>query len=263
VVENRAATHTIRAFGKVAADENRIHRVVAPAEGSVVVLDKGTTGSLVAKDQLLCRNSGRDIFNREIVSGQQAFFLALNALDRKKSDHAPEEQLAAAAQQVLVTEKNLMAIGMVETQIKELECTRKPVREIEIRAPVAGLVLARNVSPNLRFERNLELYRIADLSRVWILADVYEQEAEFFKPGVRARVSLVHLKKTFTVRVSAVLPLFDAATRTLKVRLDAYNPGYTMRPDMFVDVEFPIQLPPPSRCLWMRSSTAASKKRSL
>jgi Cu(I)/Ag(I) efflux system membrane fusion protein len=244
LVERRGATHTIRTFGRVAADENRIHRVVAPVEGWVVDLDKGTTGSLVAKDQILCKISGRDIFNRDIVSGQQAFFLALNTLDRKKSDHVPEEQLAAAAQQVLVAEKNLMAIGMTETQIRELERTRKPAREIEIRAPVAGFVLARNISPNLRFDRNLELYRVADLRRVWILADIYEDEAVYFKPGIQARVTLAHQKRTFEARVSRVLPLFDAATRTLKVRMEVDNPGYTLRPDMFVDVEFPIQLPP-------------------
>jgi membrane fusion protein, copper/silver efflux system len=244
LAEKRGATHTIRTFGKVAADENRIYRVVAPAEGWVVDLEGGTTGSLVAKDQLLCKISGRDIFNRDIVSGQQAYFLALNTLDRKKSDHVPEEQLAAAAQQVLVAEKNLTAIGMGETQIKELERTRKPAREIEVRAPVAGFVLARNVSPHFRFERNTELYRIADLRRVWILADVYENEADYFQPGLQARVTLPQQKKTYQARVSQVLPLFDTATRTLKVRLELDNSDYTLRPDMFVDVEFPIRLPP-------------------
>jgi Cu(I)/Ag(I) efflux system membrane fusion protein len=244
LVERRATTHTIRAFGRVVADENRIHRVVAPAEGWLVDLQGGTTGSLVAKDQILCKISSRDIFNRDLVSGQQAYFLALAALDRKKADHAPEEQLAAAVQQVLVAEKNLVAIGMGETQIKELASARKPDREIEVRAPVAGFVLARNVSPNFRFERNLELYRIVDLSRVWILTDIYGQETEYFKPGLQARIIPANLKKKYTANVSNVPPLFDVATRTLKVRLEMDNPGFALKPDMFVDVEFPIQLPP-------------------
>ena len=244
LAERKGTTHTIRTFGRVAVDENRIYRVVSASEGWLVDLQGGTTGSLVAKDQILSKISGRDVFNRDIVSGQQAFFLALSTLDRRKADKAPEEQLTSAAQQVLVAERNLMAIGMTETQIKELERTRKPAQEIEVRAPVAGLVLARNVFPNFRFDRNTELYRIADLSRVWILADVYENEAVYFKPGLQARVTLSYQKKTFQARVSKELPLFDAATRTLKVRLEADNPGYALRPDMFVDVEFPIQLPP-------------------
>ena len=244
LAERRGTTHTIRTFGRVAVDENRIYRVVSASEGWLVDLQGGTTGSLVAKDQILAKISGRDVFNRDIISGQQAFFLALSTLERKKADKAPEEQLTLAAQQVLLAERNLMAIGMPETQIQELERTRKPAQEIEVRAPVAGLVLSRNVYPKFRFDRNTELYRIADLRRVWILADVYENEAVYFKPGIQARVTLAYQKKTFQAQVSRELPLFDAATRTLKVRLELDNPGYVLRPDMFVDVEFPIHLPP-------------------
>ena len=244
LAERRGTTHTIRTFGRVAVDENRIYRVVSASEGWLVDLQGGTTGSLVAKDQILAKISGRDVFNRDIISGQQAFFLALSTLERKKADKAPEEQLTLAAQQVLLAERNLMAIGMPETQIKELERTRKPAQEIEVRAPVAGLVLSRNVYPKFRFDRNTELYRIADLRRVWILADVYENEAVYFKPGIQARVTLAYQKQTFQAQVSRELPLFDAATRTLKVRLELDNPGYVLRPDMFVDVEFPIHLPP-------------------
>jgi YHS domain-containing protein len=111
-------------------------------------------------------------------------------------------------------------------------------------APVDGFVLARNVSPGLKFDRGAEWYRIADLGQVWILADVFENEAQYLHPGVRARVSLPNQSKTFLARVSEVLPQFDAATRTLKVRLEAGNPGYLLRPDMFVDVELPISFPP-------------------
>ena len=222
------------------------------AKGGWSIFREGRPGAWWPRTRYLSKFSGREIFNRDIISDQQAFFLALNTRDRKKAENAPEEQLAAAEQQVQMAERNLMAIGMSDTQIKELARTRKPEREIEIRAPVAGIVLARNVFPELLFERNTELYRIADLSRVWILADVYENEAAYFKPGLQARVTLSHQKKTFQARVSQALPLFDAATRTLKVRLEVDNPGYALRPDMFVDVEFPIQLPPaitvPVRC---------------
>jgi membrane fusion protein, copper/silver efflux system len=244
-VEKKGLAHTIRGLGRVAADENRIHRLVAPTEGWVVELDQGTTGSLVTKGQLLCKISGRDVFNRDIISGQQAFFLALNNLDlRKRPDQISEEQMAAANQQLLTAEKNLMAVGMGETQIEELKRTRKMARDIEIRSPVSGFILARNVSPSLRFDRNLELYRIADLSRVWILADIFEQEAEYFKPGLPVRISSVNLKKTYTAVVSSVPPLFDAASRTFKLRLELDNPGFILKPDMFVDVELPVSIPP-------------------
>ena len=79
---------------------------------------------------------------------------------------------------------------------------------------------------------------------MWVLTDVYEQEAEAFRPGVVARVTLPYQKKTYTARVSEVLPVFDPTSRTLKVRLETDNPGFVLRPDMFVDVELPMEYPP-------------------
>ena len=125
-----------------------------------------------------------------------------------------------------------------------MERTRKIPEVIEIRAPIAGFILYRNVSPGLRFDRGTEFFRIADLSRVWILADIFENEASFFKPGMRVKMELPYQKKTLYAQMSHVLPQFDPATRTLKVRLVADNPGYAMRPDMFVNVELPVSGPP-------------------
>jgi RND family efflux transporter MFP subunit len=99
------------------------------------------------------------------------------------------------------------------------------------------------VSPGQRFEKGTEWYRIADLSRVWILADVFEREAKYFKPGQNAKVTLPYQDRTYQATVSEVLPIFDPTTRTLKVRLETDNPGFTMRPDMFVDVELPVTYP--------------------
>ena len=115
---------------------------------------------------------------------------------------------------------------------------------VEIRSPVAGFVLARGVSPRQRVDKGAELFSIADLSRVWIVADVFNVESQYIQPGMSARISLPQQNKTFEAKVTDVLPRFDATTRTLKVRLEADNPDFTLRPDMFVDVEFLITLPP-------------------
>jgi RND family efflux transporter MFP subunit len=118
------------------------------------------------------------------------------------------------------------------------------VTEIEIRAPITGFVLARNISPGMKFDRNIDLYRIVDLSHVWILADLFENEASFFQPGMKAKIILPQQNKVFQSVVSSVLPQFDPETRTLKVRLEADNPGYVLRPDMFVDVEIMVHKRP-------------------
>jgi YHS domain-containing protein len=89
-----------------------------------------------------------------------------------------------------------------------------------------------------------DLFTIADLDRVWVLADAFEGQEQFFKPGTRAIVAQPGAGRRFAAVVSAVPPRFDAATRTLKVRLDVANPGLLLRPDMLVDVELPVEIGP-------------------
>jgi YHS domain-containing protein len=133
---------------------------------------------------------------------------------------------------------------MGKAQIEELIRTRKPVQEIIIRAPATSFILARNVSPELKFDPGFELYKLADLSRVWIVADLFGNEAQYVRPQEKAKVSLPDQQKVFEATVSNVPPQVDPASRALKVRLEVDNPGYILKPDMFVDVEFPINLPP-------------------
>jgi Cu(I)/Ag(I) efflux system membrane fusion protein len=121
--------------------------------------------------------------------------------------------------------------------------TREMPEAIQIVAPADGLVLARNIWPGQRFERGAEWYRIADLRHAWILADVFEQEAPHLRPGTQATVSLPGQSTGIGARVASVLPQFDGTTRTLKVRLEADNPHYGLRPDMFVDVDLKITVP--------------------
>ncbi len=114
---------------------------------------------------------------------------------------------------------------------------------VDLVAPADGFILSRNIMAGQHFERSMEFYRIADLSKVWILADVFGTEAENLRPGTVARVTLSNTGKTFTARVTNVLPQVDPATRTLKLRLEADNPNFALRPDMFVDVELPVSVP--------------------
>jgi Cu(I)/Ag(I) efflux system membrane fusion protein len=145
--------------------------------------------------------------------------------------------------QLEVAKLELYSLGVGDYQINEISRTRKLATDIEIRSPATGIVLSRNVSPQQRFDRGMELFRIADLTRVWIVADVYEAEEEYIKPGMIAKTSLPHQGIAFNARVTDVLPQFDPATRTYKVRLETDNPGYVLRPEMFVDIEFLITFP--------------------
>ena len=120
---------------------------------------------------------------------------------------------------------------------------RELVPDIRVESPVDGVVLKRSVSPGLRFDRGFEFYRIADLNRVWILADVYRHQLPFIRRGASARITTAEESRALSATVSPSEPIFDEATLTLKVRLEAANPQRALKPGMFVDVEFPVDLP--------------------
>ena len=239
-VEKAPGTHTLRIFGRVAPDETRLYRLNAGLDGVIREVSPLTTGSQVKKDQWLATFAAPDS-----ITAIQAYIVALNAVDRVKrggDETAARNQVTSSNFQQRV--EKLQNLGMSDLQIAEVEHAREVPQGIKILAPADGFVLARNVSPGLKFDRGAEWYRLADLSRVWILADAFLNEAQYLRPGVRAQVSLPEQRKTLPARVGEILPQFDGTTRTLKVRLEADNPGYILRPDMFVDVEVPIAFPP-------------------
>ncbi len=239
-VEKKPVSQMIRVTGRVSVDETREYRTNATNDGWIQDVFPVTVGSLVTKNQPLAT-----YYSPEFLSAEQAYFFALNTLDRFIQQDPPNEaQIKLSQVNVQQYRDTLKNLGMGDPQLDELAKTREFTKKILIPSPVTGFVLARNVTPGERYERGKELYRFADISHVWVLADVFENEAQYLKSGVTARVSAPNLSKTFYAKVSDVLPQFDGASRTMKVRLEADNPGFLLRPDMFVDVELPIRLPP-------------------
>lgn len=237
-------TPTLRALGRVAADENAVYRVLAPSDGYLRGFPNAAqTGAMVHKDQLLA-----SYFSTEPLAAQQAYLLAIRTVDRRRTEPAFEEQTGLRVDtvdaQLLQAEENLRLAGFSETQIRELARTRQFIKSIELRAPVAGVVIARNLSPYSRFEKNTEFYRIVDLTRVWVLADVFDYEEKFVKPGTTARIILRGHAKVLKGKVSDALAQFDPNSRTYKVRLNVDNPELILRPDAIVDVEFSARMKP-------------------
>jgi membrane fusion protein, copper/silver efflux system len=236
--EKSASRSTVRVLGRVAVDEIRVYRINAATDGWIRETFPNTMGAMAKKDEPLVT-----YYAPEFLGAQQAYLYALDALDRfEAAGKETPEQIKLTQATVQQAVDGLRNLGMNDIQIQEMKRTRKLTQNIAVYAPAAGLIVARNVSPSQRFERGTELYRIADLSRVWIVADLFENEEQYFRPGLIAHVRLSYQKQVFTARVSGVLPQFDPATRTMKVRLEAENPGYVLRPDMFVDIDFPLAL---------------------
>jgi RND family efflux transporter MFP subunit len=238
-VEESSGAYKLRLFGRVAPDEASIYKLNAGIDGYIRDVSAVTTGSLVKKDQVLATFS-----SPSAVMTIQSYLLNLGAEDRFKKSAAEGsvegQSLGAANANIQQRIQQMQNMGMSTLQMDEIRRTREFPDSIKIVAPADGFVLARNVSPGQKFERDTEWYRIADLRKVWVLANVFESDAQYLHPGMQLRVSLPNRGKTLGGRVSDVLPQFEAATRILKARIEVDNPGYVLRPDMFVDVELPV-----------------------
>lgn len=236
VVEKNAGSRLLRTTGRVAPDDNRVYRLMAGTDGWIESLQDNPAGAVVKKDQVLAT-----LYSREFRNAEQAYLGSLASSERVKGVVNDQNRVGDSA--IRINEEQLRTLGMGEPQIRELARTREVTGDITLVAPVDGIVLSRTISPLERFEKGTEFYRVADLSKVWIVADVFGDEATALQPGAKATVLIRELAKTETATVSDSPPLFDAASRTLKLRLEADNPGMLMRPDMYVDVEFRAPAP--------------------
>jgi len=239
-VEKKSGKHTIRLLGRVTVDETRIYRILSTTDGWIREAGSKSAGSLVKKNEMLA-----SFYGPEFLGAQQAYLYALSALDRFVANgKETQQQITQTNVSIQQYKDTLNNFGMSEMQIEEIAKTRQFAQNIYLVSPAPGFIIARNVSLNQRIEKGSELFKIADLSKVWILADIFENEAQFFRPGVVARVNLPNQNRSFRARVSDTLPQFDPASRTLKLRLEAENPDFVLKPDMFVDVELPINYGP-------------------
>ncbi len=239
VVEKAPVSYQVRVLGRVAPDETRVYRINSSLSGFVKSVSNITTGTFVKRDQYLA-----SIYSPELYALINSYIFSLNAIDRQNK--LTPEDISRFRKDVNVrsNRNSLINIGMSETQLEEVLRERYNKEVIDIRSTEAGYIISRNISMGERFERGVEFYRIADLSQVWIMADIFENEASYFTPGVRCTVRLPQRNLNFSGRVASVLPLYDPVTRTLKVRLETRNTGMVLRPEMFVDVELPVTLPP-------------------
>jgi Cu(I)/Ag(I) efflux system membrane fusion protein len=238
-VARSSGSRVLRTTGRVQADENRVYRLMAVTAGRVQSLGDNPAGTIVKKDEVLAT-----FYSSEFRNAEQAYLGSLTGLERlRNAGREPEDPMKVNDANLRINEEQLRALGMGDPQIKELGRTKQITRDIEVTSPVNGIVLSRSISREERFEGHVELYRIADLSKIWILADLQGDEGTLLRPGARVKVSVRELGKSLSATVSSTPPVFDPVARTLKLRLEADNPGTMLRPDMFVDVEFDSKAP--------------------
>jgi len=130
-----------------------------------------------------------------------------------------------------------------DSQIKKIEEAREPIRTLTIYSPVDGFVIEKMALPGMRVMPGEKLFNIADLSTLWVIADIYEYEMPLVRQGQKARISLSHLQgREFTASIDYIYPSLSGATRTAKVRFQIPNAGGQLKPEMFTDVEIRVDL---------------------
>jgi len=218
--EYRSLAGTTRAAGHVAADERRIAQIHSKFEGVVEALHVNFTGQMVRRDEPLLA-----IYSPDVLATQQELILA----ERNQSEFGA--QLAGAAR------RRLLLWDMSAGDIAQVARTGKPLRAITLRSPSGGVVLKKNVTLGARVMPADTLYEIADLSVVWVLADVYESELASLRAGDTAQVTLTSdPARVYSGRVTFVSPVLNEATRTAQVRIEIANPSGALKPDMYANV---------------------------
>jgi YHS domain-containing protein len=221
-----------------------VYRINSGTEGFIRETYNDSVGVQVKKDQKLAT-----FYGPELLSVASGFLSATERVpgavgkDGSRTMPFPGAVSKQGVSSIQGYTDRLRNLGMSDVQIRQVAESGKLPDGIDIVAPTDGFILARNITPSEHFDHAAEFYRIADLSQVWILADVFGSEAQSVHPGATARVTLPGQGKTLAARVSDVLPEVDPATRTLKLRLVADNPGFALRPEMYVDVELQVAMP--------------------
>jgi Cu(I)/Ag(I) efflux system membrane fusion protein len=217
----------LRAVGFVSADESRLARVHTRFSGWIERLDVATTGQKVARGQVLA-----GLYNLELLPAQQEF-LAARRWSSGASGSVPQPRGAGESIE-RDARARLELFGLSRAEIDDIAESGKPSRTVAVTAPIGGYVVSKSAVQGAFVQPGTELFEIADLSKVWVLVDVYEYEVGRVRVGQTAEVSVgAHPGERFAGKVGFLYPVIDPSTRTLRVRIELDNRGMKLRPGMY------------------------------
>jgi Cu(I)/Ag(I) efflux system membrane fusion protein len=233
-VQLRSMDRTIRAAGRVEPDERRIFMIAPKFEGYVERLHVNVTGQPVTKGQPLF-----EVYSPELVSVQREYAIAAQGVVSLKGADSPAQQgMARLVESSLQRLKNW---DISEEQVKALVASGETRRTLTFRSPVSGIVTEKKAVQGMRFMPGEVLYQVSDLSAVWVVADVFEQDIGLVKNGSKAKIKInAYPDKVFEGTVTYVYPTLKVETRTVPVRVELANPGLMLKPSMFAQVELPV-----------------------
>lgn len=227
----RKLVRTVRAVGQFQLDERRQHAVTTKFEGYIEQLYVNTTGQRVNKGQPLMQ-----IYSPELVSAQEEYLIAQRG--RQSLRNGTEESLVGVNLLAEGAIKRLRNWDISDAQLQRLQLDGKANRTLAIYSPADGVVLEKMAVVGMRFMPGEPLFRIADLSVIWLLADVFEQELAQVHVGQAVKINVdAYPRKELTGKITYIYPTVMAETRTTKVRVELANPGGLLKPDMYASVQ--------------------------
>jgi Cu(I)/Ag(I) efflux system membrane fusion protein len=225
-------TSRIRTVGRVTYDETRLVTVNPRIEGWVEQLFVDFTGAPVRKGQPLFA-----LYSPMLVSAQEELILARRLVDQAKDSTA----LGNARELLEAARRRLAYWQIADAEIARIEQAGSPQKTVTLRAPASGLVLEKNIVAGARIMPGMDLYRIADLSTVWIEGEVFEKDLAHVTVGRNAQVTLeAYPGQHFRARVAYVYPTITEASRTSRIRVELQNRDLVLKPGMYATLEFEI-----------------------
>ena len=230
----RVLNRMVRAAGRIEPDERHLYTIAAKFEGYVERLHVNVTGQPVTKGQPLF-----EVYSPELVSAQREFAIATQGLQSLKgAGNEAQSSMKLLADASLARLKNW---DISEEQVKALANSGEAKRTLTFRSPFSGIVTEKKAVQGMRFMPGDALYQIADLSALWIIADVFEQDIGLIKPGAKTLIRInAYPGKVFEGAITYVYPTLKAETRTVPVRVELANPGQLLKPGMFAQMELAI-----------------------
>ncbi len=223
-VTHKRLEKAVRTVGTVTYDEKKVYHIDTKIDGWVEKLYFDFTGQKVKKGDMLL-----EFYSPKLISAEEEFLLAKKMAGRMKE--------VRRTSLVDLSRRRLELWDVPAHQIRELEETGVVKRTLHIQSPVTGIIVDKPIIEGMYVKPGQKLYTIADISGVWVYADIYEYELPWVKLGQDAEMTLASYPgEVFHGHVSFIYPFVEPKTRTIKVRVEFDNPGFKLKPDMYADV---------------------------
>ena len=231
IIKIRNLSRSIRTIGRLTYDERKVMHVHTKYEGWIEKMHVDYTGKEVKKDELLM-----EIYSPELLSTQEELLLALKYSESFKDNPFPEITLGAD-RLLNSTRRKLELLDVPKHQIDTLIKDKKISKTMHIHSPVDGFVINKPAVHGMHIQPGMALYTIADLSNIWVLADIYEYELPWVKIGQPVKMELPYYPgREFRGKVTHIDPYLESKTRTIKLRMEFDNKNGELKPEMYSNV---------------------------